>query len=92
VEVRFYWWADGRVTCYVPRKKEYCQEYVSTWRHERLDEALPYRHDPGYYTTRPAIVAVIGCDHDYDSVKLGNCWHGSKCKKCGHYYEVDSGD
>lgn len=45
-----------------------------------------------YYHTDKPLFFKIGCDHDYKSTKLGNCWHRYTCSKCGHSYEIDSSD
>lgn len=35
-------------------------------------------------------VFAFGCEHQYASKKLGNCWHRYTCMNCGHSHEVDS--
>ncbi len=43
----------------------------------------------------PALVVTLGCDHDYDgSHPYGpnRGYYQATCKRCGHRFEVDSGD
>ena len=32
------------------------------------------------------------CVHEYESKKLGNCYHGYTCRHCDFNYSIDSGD
>jgi len=33
-----------------------------------------------------------GCEHEFDHRLISNCYHGYRCKHCGHSYNIDSGD
>jgi len=34
----------------------------------------------------------IGCEHDFESENIGNCYNKLTCKKCGIVQNVDSSD
>jgi hypothetical protein len=82
VEARCYLTWSGQVCIMIPAAKALVYEY------DVDDEG---RHSE-YLMTRPPIMVIQGCQHDYEHTLLGNCYHGHTCKKCGHYYTVDSGD
>jgi hypothetical protein len=42
--------------------------------------------------TTPALCIELGCDHDYAVTTPYRCGTHGDCKKCGHTWEVDSGD
>lgn len=45
----------------------------------------------GVTTVDPA--TGLGCLHGpYTYLKLGNCYHGYTCPKCGFFFDIDSGD
>lgn len=55
--------------------------------------SVPYSDegvDRGYGWVPRFFRFKAGCDHEYESEKLGNCYHRYTCKKCGHSYTIDS--
>jgi hypothetical protein len=34
----------------------------------------------------------LGCEHSYVIHSGGRCYHIYTCRKCGHRYDIDSGD
>lgn len=40
----------------------------------------------------PALIIELGCDHDYEVRHPFRCVSTGECRKCGHTWEVDSGD
>lgn len=55
------------------------------------------------YTGGMTFFAFAACEHEYEALSQeqcrkegiyhgGNCYHVSRCKKCGYTYAVDSGD
>jgi hypothetical protein len=40
--------------------------------------------------TSSGLIIEVGCRHEYETKKLGNCYHGGTCIRCGHEWKVDS--
>ena len=46
----------------------------------------------GYVMAAPAVCVEIGCDHQWETRTLSNCYYLHRCTVCGYEYNVDSGD
>jgi hypothetical protein len=43
-------------------------------------------------TTRVDPATGLGCLHNYQGRKAGNCYYVYTCVKCASHYDIDSGD
>jgi hypothetical protein len=52
----------------------------------------------GYTTIDPNtdpmqfMIDGLGCKHEYVGREAGRCYRIYTCRKCGHHYDIDSGD
>lgn len=44
----------------------------------------------GYTFESPALIIELGCAHDLETTRTGNCYRAARCTRCGYEYEVDS--
>jgi hypothetical protein len=74
-----YWFYDCGIAVKTPRK----------WRTGKENEFKGVRK-PHIVFTEKAQYYHIGCFHDFDRVKIGNCLYRETCKKCSYNEEVDT--